>query len=377
MPARVLFVSKPIVAPFFDGTKCVVRDVATHLARYAPIVMGTALPPGPELAARAGGPAVRVASVYGAGGSYAPSLAENARAAVWLLALSRAEVWHFVFAPNPRTSLTGRLARAVRRVPVLQTVASPPASFSPDLFFGDVVVAQSAFTASHIGRCFRDAGRAPPRVEVIPPPIGHLRERTGDEISRVRRTLDLTQGAPVFVYPGDLEVSRGAETVAEAVGPIVKELPDAVVVFACRPKTADAPRIEQALRSRLNPRSVRFARETDLLALLATTSVVLFPVDDLRGKVDLPIALLEAMKLGVPVVAVDRGPLSELEGVERVPVGDAASLARAATRLVRDTNHRAELVARARTAVERRYEARMVAGAYECLYDDLLRRVPR
>jgi glycosyltransferase involved in cell wall biosynthesis len=377
MPARVLFVSKPIVAPFFDGTKCVVRDVATHLSRYAPTVMGTALPSGSELTARGGGPAVRVASVYGAGGSYAPSLGENARAALWLVALSRADVWHFVFAPNPRTSLTGRLARAVRRVPVLQTVASPPASYSPDVFFGDIVVAQSAFTASNIGRCFREARRTSPRLEVIPPPLGPLRERTAEEISRVRSALELPPEAPVFVYPGDLEVSRGAETVAAAVAMITLEQPDAVVVFACRPKTPDAPRIEQALRRRLNPRNVRFAREIDLPALLASTSVVLFPVDELRGKVDLPIALLEAMKLGVPVVAVDSGPLAELEGVARVPAGDAAALASAALRLARDANHRAELVARARSAIEGRYEAGVIARAYERLYDDLLGRVLR
>jgi phosphatidylinositol alpha-1,6-mannosyltransferase len=143
-------------------------------------------------------------------------------------------------------------------------------------------------------------------------------------------------------------------------------------VFACRPKTPDAPRIERELRARLDPRSVRFVREIDFPALLACTSVVLFPVDDLRGKVDVPIALLEAMKLGVPVVTVDSGPLAELEGVERIRSGDALALARVATRLVRDANHRAGVVATARTVVTRRHDAAAVAHAYERLYDELL-----
>src|SRR5690606_4769174 len=37
---RVLFVSKPIVAPFHDGTKCLVRDIASHLSAVRPLVLG-------------------------------------------------------------------------------------------------------------------------------------------------------------------------------------------------------------------------------------------------------------------------------------------------------------------------------------------------
>jgi glycosyltransferase involved in cell wall biosynthesis len=372
MSARVLFVSKPIVPPFFDGTKCVVRDVASHLTRYEPTVMGTRAEPSSLFTPRAGGPAIRVATVYRGGGAYAPALADNARAAVWLITRSSADIWHFVFAPNPRTSAVGRAARALRRVPVVQTVASPPARYSPAIFFGDVVVAQSRSTADGIVTAFRAAGRTAPRLEVIPPPIGALRERSPAEIRAVRQALDIPDGAPVFTYPGDLEAGRGAETVARAVAPILRELPNAVVVFACRPKTPDAPRIERELRARLDGRNVRFAHEIDLPALLGGTVVVLFPVDDLRGKVDIPIALLEAMRLSVPVVAPSTGPLADLEGVARVTCGDAAELARVATSLAREGDHRTALVATARAAVERRYDAVVVARAYERLYDELL-----
>lgn len=372
MFARVLFVSKPIVPPFFDGTKCIVRDVSTHLTRYEPTVMGTLGEPGSELTPRVGGPPIRVAPVYRSDGAYAPAFLDNARAAAWLFIRSRADLWHFVFAPNPRTSAIGRAARAVRRVPVVQTVASPPQRFLPAIFFGDVIVAQSRSTATSIATAFRVAGCTAPRVEVIPPPVGALRQRSRAEVQAVRQALDIPDGAPIFMYPGDLEVSRGAETVALAVASIVRELPQAIVVFACRPKTPDAPRIERELRARLDPRSVRFAHEVDLPSLLGATTVVLFPVDDLRGKVDLPIALLEAMRLGVPVVVPRNGPLADLEGVERAESGDAAGLARVATRLAVDADRRGALVATARATVEDRFDALVVARAYERLYDELL-----
>jgi glycosyltransferase involved in cell wall biosynthesis len=372
MSARVLFISKAIAPPFFDGTKCIVRDISTHLTRYEPTVMGTRDEPSSELTPRAGGPPIRVAPVYRASGAYAPALLDNARAAAWLFTRSRADLWHFVFAPNPRTSAIGRAARAMRRVPVVQTVASPPGRFLPAIFFGDIIVAQSRSTAASIATAFRAAGRTAPRVEVIPPPIGPLRERSPAEIRGVRQALDIPDGAPVFTYPGDLEVSRGADTVARAVAPIVRELPHAIVVFACRRKTPDAPRIERELLARLDPRSVRFAHEVDLPSLLGGTTVVLFPVDDLRGKVDLPIALLEAMRLGVPLVVPGSGPLADLDGVERAASGDAAGLARVAIWLALDADRRAALVATARAAVGHRFDAAVVARAYERLYDELL-----
>jgi glycosyltransferase involved in cell wall biosynthesis len=189
----------------------------------------------------------------------------------------------------------------------------------------------------------------------------------------VSRALDLPRHEPVFVYPGDLEVSSGAETVARAVAPIVLALPTAIVVFACRPKTAEAPRIESELRARLGAKSVRFTREVDLPALLARSSAVLFPVDDLYGKVDLPISLLEAMRLGVPVVGLDSGPLADLRETVRVPAKDPGALAECAVRLVKDRLFRDTTIRAGQAAVGERYDARVVAAAYERVYDEVLK----
>jgi phosphatidylinositol alpha-1,6-mannosyltransferase len=328
---------------------------------------------------RMGHPGLEVARVYAEPGSYAPMLGANARALAFLAVEARADLWHFVFAPNPRASAVARAARVLRRAKVVQTVASAPKQFSAGLFFGDVIVAQSNWTATRIVRALGDGrglvrfGRARvPRVRVIPPPVGPIVERDAGATDGVARLLALPASAPVFVYPGDLEVSSGAETVARAVEPIVRALPSAVVIFACRPKTAEAPRIEAALRARLDPAKVRFARELDLPALLGRATAVLFPVDDLYGKVDIPISLLEAMRLGVPVVGLDSGPLADLKECVQVPAGDPEAVARAAVRIWNDPGFRDTLIARGRLAVSERYDACVVAEAYERVYDEVL-----
>jgi len=372
MDRSVLFVSKPIAPPFHDGTKCLVRDVALNLRRHRAVLMGAGA--GTDLgdAPAPGSPGVSVAPVYGSSGRFSPTLSANARAALFLMARSRADIWHFVFAPNPRTSAVGRVARALRRVPVVQTVASPPRRFEPSLFFGDIVVAQSRWTLECIAAAFRASGRLPPRLELVPPPVGPLREPGRESIQRARAALDLPDGAPVLLYPGDLEVSRGAETVERAIPGIVQALPDAVVVFACRAKTAEAPRLAAALRRRLPARNARVVGEVDLLALLSTASVVLLPIDDLYGKVDLPISALEAMRLGVPVVALDQGPLADLTSAVRVAPGDAEAVARAAVALCLDPAHRSSVVEAGRQAIRSRHDASVVAAAYERLYEELL-----
>src|SRR3712207_6253564 len=140
---RVLFVSKPIAPPFHDGTKCLVRDIALNLTRVEPVWLSSRGSKANELSA-----SVRSVPVYSDAGSYTPAFAQSLRAAAWVLLRSDADVWHFVFAPNARTSRAGRLLKRARSVPVVQTIASPPRSFAAvdDLLFGDVIVAQSRWT---------------------------------------------------------------------------------------------------------------------------------------------------------------------------------------------------------------------------------------
>ena len=83
MTPRVLFVSKPIVPPYHDGTKCLVRDVATHVTRVAPVVMSA---PGVEPLERVDGAEVEMVAAYRGAGSFAPALTDNLRAATWLAA---------------------------------------------------------------------------------------------------------------------------------------------------------------------------------------------------------------------------------------------------------------------------------------------------
>jgi phosphatidylinositol alpha-1,6-mannosyltransferase len=181
----------------------------------------------------------------------------------------------------------------------------------------------------------------------------------------------------VATYPGDLELSRGSRIVAAAAPKLLESCPDLVLVFACRKKTQRADDVERELRHSLASfgNRVRFVGEVaDLTDLLALSTVVLFPVDDLYGKVDLPIALLEAMALGIPIVALDKGPLSELGAGLFAPTEDPDAFAKLCLSALLEPDRRAELAARGRETIARRHRPETVAAAYEELYRRLVSR---
>jgi len=367
---RVLFVSKPVAPPWHDGSKNLVRDVAEHLAVAEPTVM--TVEGGPALGGR-----VTCEPVYRDAGRFAPGLAANARVVRRLIAGEPLDVWHFVFAPNPASSAVARAAIRARRLTgwrgkVVQTVASAPKSFSAvrPLLFGDVVVALSEHTRGHL----LGAGATRP-IRVIPP-CARAPENVHDARIAAARAAAGVGDAPYVLYPGDYEVSTGAATFADAVAPLTRDRPGLRCVFACRKKTPRADEAEARIQARLGELGVaeraRHAGEvTDMHALVAGALAVAFPVDDLYGKVDLPLVLLEAAALGVPVVAASGGPLEGLEGAISCEPRDPAALAEALGRLVDDAGHRAEVGARLKNVYHARFSPPVVAAAYDALYAEL------
>jgi phosphatidylinositol alpha-1,6-mannosyltransferase len=206
---------------------------------------------------------------------------------------------------------------------------------------------------------------------VIPPPVPENITRSRDVQLDARAELDISPGAPVVIYPGDLEVSSGGRTALKIAERRRERVPEAVLLFAYRRKTAASEIAADALR-RAAPANTRFAATLpDVLAHIASASAVIFPVDDLFGKVDLPIVLLEAMALGVPVVAYAEGPLADLEGAELLRSLDAEAWTHTLSGLISDSARRAQRVEAQRAHTLQRCAASAVARAYEDIYVEL------
>jgi phosphatidylinositol alpha-1,6-mannosyltransferase len=157
----------------------------------------------------------------------------------------------------------------------------------------------------------------------------------------------------------------------------VRAVPEATFVFACRPKTRGAVRARAELeaelgRERLADRARHVGEIDDMPALLAASSVVAFPVDDLYGKVDVPMVLVEALALGVPVIACSGGPLETVTSARLVEPADPDALADAVLRLLLSASAAREASAKGKALYQRKFSPAVVAAAYDELYEDVL-----
>jgi glycosyltransferase involved in cell wall biosynthesis len=372
--ARVLFVSKPVVPPWHDGSKNLVRDVAMHLRRAHATVLTT---PG----AAPLSPRVTSDPIYRTTGRFAPGLVANARVLGRLLTTREPyDVWHFVFAPNTASSTAATVARTARRAlgwqgKVVQTVASAPRSFdgAENLLFGDVVVTLSEWTRARL----IGAGVGSERLRVIAPCAVAPEEPSEEAMKLVRVRYNLGDHK-VVLYPGDYELGDGATTFSESIADMAETLGDNVVfVFACREKTSGAKgargEIAQRLdRAGLSSRVRHVGEIDDLFALIKTASVVAFPVDDLYGKVDLPLVLLEALALGTPMVLARGGPLEAISTARFVDPGDGAALAREVGALLSHPDDALALARRGKELYTSQLTPTVIANAYDDLYEELL-----
>jgi glycosyltransferase involved in cell wall biosynthesis len=367
--ARILFVSKPIAPPWNDSGKNLVRDLARGLSRHRAVLMTRS-----DASEQLSG--VEHAAVYGPqSGGFAPAISDQARVFGHLLSAPRSALWHFFFAPNPRSCLAGRVATGVRRMRAVHTLSSAPRvprAIVPRLF-ADVNVALSR----HTERRLLEAGLASDRLVRIAPAIEPLHPPSPERRARLRDELGLPRPSCVAVYPGDLEFGEGGSLMIESLRSLGRS--DVRLVMACRAKTARARDVENELRERVAllglSQQVLFVGETRRIHdWLACADVVCLPSTDLYAKMDYPLVLLEAMSLARAVVVARGSAAEELcEGeaalaVEAQPDPLAALLAA----LADDPARRQALGARAARVVGERYAYGAMARAYEALYDRLL-----
>ncbi|MDD9966061.1 MAG: glycosyltransferase family 4 protein [Myxococcales bacterium] len=363
----ILLVSKPVVPPWNDSSKNLVRDLARHLSGHRLHVMVCTGAPAEPLGD------AHQEHVYGRPRAFAPAPVDHARVLGRLLLGPAPDILHFFFAPNPKTSGAARLCVRARRRPSIQTVCSAPSEqYAPSrVLFGDRIVVLSRHTWSR----FVDAGIPEERLVQIPPCIPAHPAPEDIRLRAVRRQHQLPEGAPILVYPGDLEFSAGADRSLEALADCGH---GAHLVIASRAKTRRAHERAVVLQERAQALGiggrVSFAGEvTDMHALLALATVVLLPAETLYAKMDLPLAVLEAMLFERPVVVLKGSPAAELtvQGGAQAVAAERDAIGEVVSRLLEDVEGRRELGRRARAQVLKDHAPSTMAERYRMLYDAL------
>jgi len=306
------------------------------------------------------------------------SLPAHARALRALTELCRAERPDVVHAHMPISGLLGRLAArraGVRRVaytshgflfnqpgPWARRGASLVLEWAAGRWLTDVLLTVSEVEAADARRL--GLARSPVAVGNGRDPA---RFRPDAAVrARVRATLGVPEDRKVVISVARLVAHKGLADVALA----LRDVPDAEFwVVGERLATDRGPDVAAALRaSGLGDRPRLLGYREDVADLLAAADVFAL-ASRFEG---LPMAVIEAMLCGLPVVACDiRGPREQVVDGETgllVPQGDVAALAATLRDLLGNPARRVAMgtAGRAR-AVDRYDEARVVARTLDAL----------
>jgi glycosyltransferase involved in cell wall biosynthesis len=200
--------------------------------------------------------------------------------------------------------------------------------------------------------------------------LGELASGQGDA-EAMRRTWGVPPEAPLVGIVARLVPVKGHELFLDAAADLHARRPDArFVVVGDGERRAEL----EAYAAALGVPVVFAGWESDLPAVYAALDVVCLTSLN-EGS---PVALIEAMAAGKPVVSTPAGGVVDLiqDGENGVIVGerDAAQFSRAIQRLLEDRDLAAALGARGRASVYPRYDVSRLAADISALYGELLAR---
>jgi len=191
------------------------------------------------------------------------------------------------------------------------------------------------------------------------------------EGATVRGELGLGPGDTLLVAIGNLYPVKGHRYLVEAMARLAESHPALHLAIAGRGELAPAIAASAAQHG-LGGRVHLLGLRADVAAVLAAADVFVLP----SLSEGLPLALLEAMFAGRPIVASDVGEVrAALAGGEAgilVEAGDPGQLARALEDLLTDASRARDLAARARTRAAAEYDVSHMVHRYGSIYDRLL-----
>lgn len=213
-----------------------------------------------------------------------------------------------------------------------------------------------------------------PDLDCVTIPNGVDGERVVSLSTRASRSqLGIPDGRPTFVSAGRLSPEKGHAVLVEAFLRLLPYLPEALLVVVGDGEERE--RLESLAASA--GESVRLVGHQDNpYPYMAAADVFVLP-SLWEG---LPIALLEAMSLGRPLIGSNLPAVAELIGESRAGVvvapGDADALAAAMLRMASDEPKRAEYGNEARRAVAA-YDSRTMLDRYSALIESVASRTRR
>jgi glycosyltransferase involved in cell wall biosynthesis len=364
----ILYLTRPIVPPWNEGSKNLTWQIASRLTRHTPHLLTTSDGKRPY------SPSIHWHGIYS---QETLTLKQKLRLVGYLaLKPPPVDLFHFYFVPSLFTSCILSAISRYHQKKSIQTIPSLPAHIPPperirELFFADRIIVYSQHTQNRLAEWGLQ------NVTHVDVGIDLARFTQAQLDSHIRQHLALDNDDVLILFAGEYSRLGSVSVLKRIIPSLIAHCSRCHFLIACRILLPSDLVVETDLknfvRSEQIEHRVHFVGEvSNFPALLKASDIFLFPVTDMQGKIDTPLTILEAMAAGLPVVTQAVSPLDEIFGRDSLALApDEDVLVERLLSLAADSSLRQREGSRGLEITQQRYDLNKMVAVYEGLYDAL------
>ncbi|MGK2848849.1 MAG: glycosyltransferase family 4 protein [Minisyncoccota bacterium] len=290
------------------------------------------------------------------------------------------DVTHYLFTPTKQNTRIIRYLAKPTYGKTLQTVATLrddlySASELHALLFADHIVVYTDLSKQKL-LCLGFTN-----VTRIYPGIDLQRYSPQTKNTDILSQLGCTDQHFIVMYPGEYARLGATDMLTTAFIDYFTNNPQSNMrfVFACRVKNADDAKKKSEVQKQLADAGVlayiAFSDTiADMPALYNTADVIIFPVENLRGKFDVPLVIIEAYACAKPVILSDLEQFREFANPDicvTIPKNSPQKLLETLKYLQKNPKEGVRIGYNARRFVEKCFNLEQTARQYEDIYEQL------
>lgn len=307
---KVLYVTRPMVPPWHEGSKNLVWHLASSLKRFEPHLLTMPLGSYPKTMNN-----IKWHPVYS---QQTLTLLQKGRLLRFLYSsrLQKVDLLHNYFVPSLMTSRLLSFSQRKHQLPIVQTVPSLPqveltTQQAKQLFYGDAVVVYSSDSAEKLKKLGVN--------QVVQINVGVRFEKIeqAQRNDQLRKSLGCEEDSVMILFSGEYTRLGAIDRLRQIIPAVLDQSAKAHFVIACRLLLPTDLPIKQQLQADIKKWGladrVHFVGEVDdFSTLLQSSDIFIFPVSDMKGKIETPLTLIESMAAKLPVMTTDIYPLSKM-----------------------------------------------------------------
>lgn len=291
------------------------------------------------------------------------------------------DILHFMLTPNKLNAFSFKTFLGSKNVKTIQTIATLREDLYSDtdlkeILFGDLIITYSDYAKNKLQSLGVE------NVQRVYPGIDLQYYSPAKKDLSALEEIGATENDFIVTYPGEYLRLGATDDIVNTIIDAAKIWKEKNIkfVFACRLKNdpaaiqkktevIDRLTIEDCL-----DRAIFTDTVADMATLFNLSDVVIFPVQNMIGKFDVPLAAIEPMACEKPVIVSDLPILKEFANEKNsltIERGNLDQLAAAILDLYQNPDKRKTLGQGGRKFCEENFDIKKVASMYEQIYNQL------